>query len=88
MPKVLKQILEIIMSTISYMCMCYYGILYTYIGKNCLPLNNPENGQVYQPPDGTTAIFSCNNGFTKMGKSVLHCVNGNWSSSPPKCIKS
>ena len=59
-----------------------------WTGKICLPLNNPENGQVYQFPDGTTAIFSCSNGFTKMGESVLRCVNGNWSSLPPTCIQS
>ena len=58
-----------------------------YIGNNCEALNDPDNGRVYRFPDGTTAIFSCKNGFTTVGESTLHCVNGNWSSSPPKCVQ-
>ena len=69
----------------------YTLILATYmlrlLGSNCLPLSDPDNGKVYQFPDGTTAMFSCKNGFTTMGESILHCVNGNWSSSPPTCVQ-
>ena len=56
------------------------------LGSNCLPLSDPDNGKVYQFPDGTTAIFSCKNGFITVGESMLHCVNGKWSSSPPTCV--
>ena len=58
-----------------------------HIGNNCVSLKDPDNGTVYQFPDGTTAIFSCKNGFITKGESILRCVNGNWSSSPPKCVQ-
>ena len=57
------------------------------LGSNCESLRDPDNGRVYQFPDGTTAIFSCKNGFITIGESILHCVNGNWSSSPPTCTQ-
>jgi len=53
----------------------------------CSLLNDPENGKVIQFSDGKAAIFSCNDGYTKKGNSFLHCVNGNWSSLPPTCLK-
>ena len=59
-----------------------------HIGNNCPSLSDPDNGFVYQFPDGSTAMFSCKNGFTTIGESLLHCVNGNWSSLPPTCIQS
>ena len=65
-----------------YCCLCCTN----YIGTNCPPLSDPDNGQVYQFPDGTAAIFSCKNGFTTIGESKLHCANGKWSSSPPTCV--
>ena len=58
-----------------------------YLGSNCEPLSDPDNGRVHQFPDGITAVFTCKNGFTTVGESILHCVNGKWSSSPPKCVQ-
>ena len=78
-----------IIPTVSYVCIInIMHVVHICIGNNCLPLSNPDNGQVYQLPDGTAALFSCDNGFTKMGESVLRCDNGNWSSSPPTCVQS
>ena len=69
-------------TTHSVMCACH-----CYIGNNCPSLSNPDHGGVYHLSDGTTAIFTCKSGFIKNGESVLHCINGKWSSSPPTCIQ-
>ena len=57
-------------------------------GNGCPSLKDPDNGKVFQFSDGNAAIFSCNDGYTKKGKSFLHCINGNWSSPTPTCLQS
>jgi len=58
------------------------------VGNNCPPLNDPDNGKVYQFPDGSTAIVTCKSGYITSGQSFMQCINGKWSSSPPKCLQS
>ena len=58
--------------------------LYIEIEK-CPTLNDPDNGKVYVVSDGTVAIFTCDNGFIKTGDSYMQCINGKWTSAPPKC---
>jgi len=57
------------------------------VGNNCLLLNDPDNGKVYQFPDGSTAIVTCKSGYIIFGQSFIQCINGKWSSSLPKCIQ-
>ena len=67
-----------------------YSVMYAcpcYIGNNCPSLSDPDNGSVHHLSNGTIAIFTCKSGFIKNGESVLHCINGKWSSSPPTCIQ-
>lgn len=54
--------------------------------KKCPVLSDPENGEIFFFPDGQTAIFTCKSGYTIKGNSYLQCVNGVWSSPPPKCL--
>ena len=54
--------------------------------KTCPSLSSPENGRVFQLPDGKTAIFTCTSGYTIVGKEVLYCADGKWSPHVPKCI--
>ena len=54
----------------------------------CPPLSDPDNGKMYIISDGTVALFTCNNGFATVGNSYLQCINGVWSSPPPKCKSS
>ena len=65
----------------SYTLLC--NLLYTEV---CSSLSDPDNGQVFEISDGNTAVYLCNKGFTRIGESVLHCVNGKWSSPPPRCV--
>ena len=66
-----------------------HACVYTLFAENSCPsLNDPENGKMFQFSDGNIAIFSCDDGYTKKGNSFLHCVNGNWSSLAPTCLKS
>ena len=51
----------------------------------CPALSAPENGYVYIFSNGNVAVFTCNNGFVKVGNSYLGCKNGKWTSPPPKC---
>ena len=53
----------------------------------CPLLKDPPNGYVFVRPDGTIATYSCvNNSFTLIGAMTVNCVNGTWSSPPPKCV--
>ncbi|XP_055866862.1 sushi, von Willebrand factor type A, EGF and pentraxin domain-containing protein 1-like isoform X2 [Biomphalaria glabrata] len=36
---------------------------------------------------GSTLHFSCTYGFELIGAEVITCINGSWSSEPPKCIR-
>ena len=62
--------------------------IYYFAGNTCPPLSDPTNGKVFQLTDRNAAVFSCDDGYIKNGESYLRCVNGNWSSSPPTCLKS
>lgn len=61
---------------------------YYFTEAGCPPLKDPKNGKVFLLSGGNTAVFSCNNGYTKKGESFLHCINGSWSSPAPTCMKS
>ena len=39
-----------------------------------LPLSDSTNGKVFQFLDGNTAVFSCNDAYTKKENSFLHCI--------------
>ena len=51
----------------------------------CPALSDPDNGKVFIVSDGKVAIFTCSSGFVIIGNSYLQCINGVWSSPPPKC---
>ena len=60
---------------------------------DCPALANPTNGLVSVDDEtnieGTTATYSCNNGFDLMGNEMRTCQNvggsGAWSGSDPTC---
>ena len=57
----------------------------------CPPLNLPGNGmvEVTGRAVGSTAIYTCNEGFDPYGYTILICEsNGAWSSAPPICSNS
>ena len=60
---------------------------YTVI--DCGPLTDPVNGQVDTSSEttfGSTASYSCNNGFTLNGDNTRICgSNGVWSNLQPSC---
>ena len=51
----------------------------------CPALSAPENGYVHIILNGNAAVFTCNNGYVRIGNSYLECKNGKWTSPPPKC---
>lgn len=59
-------------------------LLYTETSE-CPAISDPDNGKVFIISNGQTAVFACNNGFVTVGNSQLQCIDGKWSSSPPKC---
>ena len=62
----------------------YYLEIYFLI-ENCPPLVDPENGKVFIFSNGEVALFICDPSYVIMGNPYLRCVNGAWSSIPPKC---
>ena len=62
-----------------------YMYSFTTETSECPAISDPDNGKVFIISDGETAIFACNNGFVTIGNSRLQCIDGKWSSSPPKC---
>ena len=54
----------------------------------CGQLNSPSNGQVAIIDDapGGTAVYSCNSGYTLVGRDTRICQDdGSWSGIPPIC---
>ncbi len=67
----------------------YIYVLNLYIAVDCGSLTDPENGQVNTSSGttiGSTASYSCNNGYTLNGDNTRTCEsNGVWSNSQPSC---
>ncbi|XP_065888297.1 roundabout homolog 2-like isoform X2 [Dysidea avara] len=55
----------------------------------CPHLKDPANGKVFFSNFGDNAIFTCNDGYTIRGTSLLNCdlTTGRWSTDPPTCTK-
>jgi len=51
----------------------------------CSQLNDPPNGRVFVFPDGNSAVFTCNSGYTTNDPQFVECISGKWSSPPPTC---
>ena len=81
--------IESICTVDHFMIIYMYSYMYMSIciGSNCPPLSDPDNGSVHHFPDGVTAVFTCKNGFTTNGESLLRCINGQWSAPPPTCLQ-
>ena len=55
---------------------------------DCGQLQNPENGfvQVSSTTEGSTATYTCNQGFQLVGNRQRTCQNnGQWSGQQPSC---
>ena len=61
------------------------NILFLIEIEKCPTLSDPDNGKMFVISDGRVTIFTCKNGFVTIGNSYLQCINGIWSSPPPKC---
>ena len=72
----------------SFVCLCH-----TTVSVDCPVLANPANGLVTVNDEtnieGTTATYSCINGFDLTGNEMRTCQNvggtGVWSGSDPTC---
>ena len=67
-----------------YLCNANFAFFYAGVEK-CPTLSDPDSGRVFIISNGRVAIFTCNDGFVTEGNSYLQCINGVWSSPPPKC---
>ena len=55
---------------------------------SCGGLSNPSNGQVtiISETPGGTAVYTCNSGYTLVGRDTRTCQDdGSWSGIPPVC---
>lgn len=71
------------MQSLAYLC-CSFSIA----AVRCRRLNNPSDGSVSLSGTtvGSTATYSCNDGFTLQGQSTRTCQsNSQWSGSAPTC---
>ena len=76
-------------------CVCVSVCMYRsnqvfllYVGTMCSKLSNPINGEVNVPSRqvGSTATYSCNNGFNLVGDQSRVCRSGgSWSGNAPTC---
>ena len=66
--------------------MVYFHIFIA--GTTCPTLTNPSNGNVVQSgnTDGSTADYSCNQGYALQGNVRRICVNGQWTGDNPTCV--
>lgn len=55
----------------------------------CIPLDAPDNGEVWVSSDGLTINFTCNVGYSIKGNSTTVCSlsDTGWDSSAPTCSK-
>ena len=75
-------------------CLCTYVnimlFLQFYIAIDCGILDDPANGEVSVSSTtfNSTAIYSCNTGYTVTGDDMRECLeNGLWSGSEPLCTR-
>ena len=76
------------MSTLLYTHICSADII-------CPILNRPQNARVVTYTNnryvGSTASYSCNDGFRRQGTSTRQCVqsgqSGQWSGGEPSCVR-
>ncbi|XP_063688938.1 sushi, von Willebrand factor type A, EGF and pentraxin domain-containing protein 1-like isoform X2 [Bolinopsis microptera] len=50
----------------------------------CPVLDTLDNGSVVQ--HSTTARYTCDSLYRRVGRNVLHCVEGEWDGTPPLCV--
>ena len=58
--------------------------------SDCDPLEPPTYGSIDtdEVKEGTTAIVTCDKGYTMFGDSVLGCLaGGNWNTTVPDCVR-
>ena len=55
----------------------------------CPALKDPINGKMFISDKGNNAIFTCNDGYTVRGTSLLKCNfdTSEWNDDPPVCTK-
>ncbi|KAJ7352843.1 hypothetical protein OS493_033385 [Desmophyllum pertusum] len=80
----------------SFYCECRQGFTLSGDKKNCLALScpalsNPANGAVALSSGlvkGSTATYTCNNGYTASFTTTRDCqADGQWSGGAPSCIR-
>ena len=71
------------MQSLAHLC-CSFPI----VAVQCRSLNNPKDGSVSLSGTtvGSTATYTCNDGFRLQGQSTRTCqTNGQWSRRAPTC---
>ena len=66
---------------------CSYNFIFSTETLRCDPLSDPQNGIVLMFPNGKSAVYTCNSGFTFVGTALVQCISGEWSSPPPTCVQ-
>ena len=59
------------------------------LDQNCPTLEPIKNGNISTVPgsEGDLIVFTCHEGYTLVGASVLFCdEEGNWNSTQPLCL--
>ena len=68
-----------------------YNVMSYFYGNivvDCGQLQNPANGfvQIFSTTEGSTATYTCNQGFQLVGNRQRTCQNnGQWSGQQPFC---
>ena len=64
------------------------SLVYILVDAMCPPLDAPVNGVVVWTgcTSGSTATYSCNDGYAQSGVEARACLSdGSWSDVPPTC---
>ena len=59
-----------------------------FFSPGCVALPAPTNGTVQTVHSVTRqllAVFTCDEGYAAVGKTILSCVDGEWDKIPPLC---
>ncbi len=63
-------------------------IIIVFFSSGCVTLSAPIDGAVqtvHSVSRQLLAVFTCDEGYTAVGETILSCVDGEWDKIPPLC---